>query len=190
MRAFAAGGVRDGYARSGGGYSEQTYARPPDRYAPIERTYAPMERYSNRPEPQVYNRPAMEAYNRAPAPIARPQVYSRPQEIVRPQAFGSPQPQGRLAYGPEAYGGGQRSYGNPMQAYRAPAPQAFARNGFAGRQPESLKAEKQPRSGGFFGGGYKEPKFKEPKMPKFKEPKMAGGKSFGGGHSGGGKHRG
>jgi len=188
MRAFAgqnsAGGMRSGYARPGGGYGAapaQGYARPPDHYAPVER-------YS-RQEPQVYNRPAMEAYNRAPAPIARPQVYSRPQEIVRPQAFSSP-PQSRLAYGPEAYNGGQRSYGNAGQAYRSAAPQAFARNDFAGRPSESFKAEKAPKSGGFFGGGNKAPTFKEPKMPKFKEPKMAGGKSFGGGHSGGGKHRG
>jgi hypothetical protein len=74
-----------------------------------------------------------------------------------------------------------------MQAYRAPA-ESFQRNDFAGRNSGSYK---EPKSGLFGGGGYKEPKFKEPKFKEPKVPKMSsgGGHSFGG-HSSGGKHRG
>ena len=75
----AVGGRRGGYARAG--VPMQGYARPAERNsysAPVERAYAPVERY-NRPEAQAYNRPTMEAYNRTPAPISRPQAYSSPQ---------------------------------------------------------------------------------------------------------------
>jgi hypothetical protein len=202
MRAFAAhgaGGWSDGGSRVA---SAQGYARP----APVERSYAPVDRYNrpeqqgyNRPAVQVYNQPRMEAYNRAPAPVSRPQAYSAPEN--------------RLAYGPSYYNGGANNSGGPRgftapaQPYRAPTQQAyrgpsesFGRGDF-GRGSESFKAEKEPKSGGFhpFGGGggssYKQPSYKEPKYsaPKFKEPKMAGGKSFGGGHSSShssGKHHG
>jgi hypothetical protein len=148
-----------------------------------------------------YRQGSMEAYNRAPAPISRPQTYSRPES--------------RLAYGPEAYGGSARSYsaseayrGQASQTYRAPTMQAnrgpsesFQSGGFGGRGSESYK---EPKSSGFhlFGSGSKEPRsyaqnsFKEPKFsapkysaPKFsapKAPKMSGGsKGFSGGHSSG-----
>jgi hypothetical protein len=157
--------------------------RPLNGYAPIQRSYAQVERY-NRPVPQVYTpRQQVEAYNRVPAPVQRAQEYSRPES--------------RLAYGPEAYGGGARSYAGPVQSYHAPAPQTYASRGdFGGRDSfnsGSFKAEKEPKSGGFhlFGGGgekapkysvpkFSEPKYKEPKYsaPKFKEPKMSGGKGF------------
>jgi hypothetical protein len=188
-------GERGGYVRPGGVASAQGFARQPERVAPVERSYAS----PTRPAAQGYNRPTMEAYNRSPAPISRPQMYSRPES--------------RLAYGPEAYGGSTRAYGG-ADAYRAPAAQSyrgggesFQNGGFGGRGPESFQ---QPKSDGFhaFGGsdkapkepkmyagnGFKEPKFSAPKFsaPKFsapKAPKMSGGgggKSFGsGGHSGG-----
>jgi hypothetical protein len=187
----AAGGMRNGYARSGGGGMApvQGYARPPERVAPVERSYAPA-----RPAAESYNRPTMEAYNRTPAPISRPQTYSSPQS--------------RLAYGPEAYGGSARSYSAPAQTYRAPAesyPRAdYGRssgyNSFQSTDSKSFKSyEKAEKSSGsrMFGGeSYKEPKFKEPSFkepkysaPKFKEPKAP--KMSGGGHSSGhsGGHR-
>ncbi len=54
----AVGGGRGGYARAGVA-PVQGYARPAERNsysAPVERAYAPVERY-NRPEAQAYNRP-------------------------------------------------------------------------------------------------------------------------------------
>jgi hypothetical protein len=196
---LAYGGRGVGAGRGGYGGSERGVARPWDggnRYAET-----PNRGYST---PSAGYRPGtMEAYNHAPAPISRPQTYSRPES--------------RLAYGPEAYSGAARSYGAPeayrgpaTQTYRAPTQQAyrgpsesFQGGGFTGRGSEQYK---EPKSSGFhpFGGGSKEPKmyaqnsFKEPKFsapkysaPKFsapKAPKMSGGggKSFGGGsHSGG-----
>jgi hypothetical protein len=189
-----------GVGRGGYGESGQGVARPWDggnRY-----TGAPSRGYS---VPSAgYRQGSTEAYNRTPAPISRPQTYSRPES--------------RLAYGPEAYGGSARAYGG-NEAYRSPATQTyrgpgessepFRGGGFGGRGSESFQQPKyqEPKPGGFhpFGGGSKEPKmyagnsFKEPKFsapkysaPKFsapKAPKMSGGgggKSFGGGgHSSG-----
>ena len=179
------GGVRNGYGRSGGGYgavSNQGYPRPPER--PLENRYAGAPNRGTQASNPAYNRSPVEAYNRAPAPIGRPQASSRSQEFSRPE--------GRLAYGPEAYGGGERSsYGGAGQRYRRPMQQAyraptenFQRNDFAGRNSGLFKAEKEPKSGGFhmFGSGGS-------KVPKFKAPKISGGgKSFSGGHSGGGGH--
>jgi hypothetical protein len=191
------GGMRDSYGRGGYG-GGGGIARPLDggsRYA-----VTPNRGYSS---PSAgYRQEPMEAYNRMPAPISRPQTYSRPEN--------------RLAYGPEAYGSTARSYSAPAQTYRSPAMQtyrspaeSFGRSDY-GRSSESFK---EPKSSGFhpFGGGNKEPKmyaengfgkapkFSEPKYsaPKFKEPKapkMSGGsKGFsGGGHSSGhsgGHHR-
>jgi hypothetical protein len=161
----------------------QGYARPPERVAPVERSYAPA-----RPAAESYNRAPLEAYNRTPAPISRPQTYSRPES--------------RLAYGPEAYGGSARSYSAPAQTYRAPA-ESYPRtdygrssgfNSFQSMGSKSFKSyEKAEKSSGsrmFGGDGYKEPKFKEPSFkepkysaPKFKEPKAP--KMSGGGHSSG-----
>jgi hypothetical protein len=158
-------GGRNGYGQRGVAPG-QGYARPPDHVAPVERAYA-------RQEPQMNNRPTMEAYNRTPAPISRP--YSAPTS--------------RLAYGPSYYNGGERGYAAPSQVYREPTMQAyrapsenFQRNDFAGRNSGSYK---EPKSGLFGGGGYKEPKFKEPKFsqPKYKEPKAP--KMSSGGHSSG-----
>jgi len=186
----AVGGMRNGYARSGGSGMApvQGYARPPERVAPVERAYAPV-----RPATESYNRPTMEAYNRTPAPISRPQAYSRPES--------------RLAYGPSYYNGGQRAAA-PVQTYRAPA-ESYPRSdygrtdygrtggGYNSFQPADSKSfksyEKAEKSSGtrmFGGDNYKEPKFKEPSFkepkysaPKFKEPKAP--KMSGGGHSSG-----
>lgn len=148
----------------------------------------------------VSQRPVMEAYNRAPAPITRMPAYG--------QTY---RPENRLAYGPEAYNGNQRSVGR-QEEYRAPVASFGGRspgagyNGFRSSDPGGYGSfDKQQKSGGFhlFGGGgskepkmsreyaynggrqpsFKEPKFKEPKEPKFKEPKMSGGGHSGGGHS-------
>jgi len=194
-----AGGVGGGYGRSGygtaGNYG-QGYPRSPAR--PLENRYAGEQNRGYQSSSPAYNRGTMEAYNRAPSPISRPQAYSRPQELSRPQTQAYSRPESRLAYGPEAYGGGERSsygsvgrgYSAPVQqAYRAPA-ESFQRNDFAGRSDfsgrssGSFKAEKAPKmsgGGGFhlFGGGGRH----EPKMPKMSS---GGSKSFGGGHSGGG----
>jgi hypothetical protein len=189
MLAFSGGGMagagRGGYARGGTG---QGYARPA---APVERSYAPVERY-DRPAAQAYNRPAMEAYNHTPAPISRPQTYSSPESRL---AYGPSYYNGGGAYNSRgAYNGGERAAA-PMQTYRSPE-ESFGRNDF-GRSSESFK---EPKSNGFhpFGGGNKEPKmyaengfgkapkFSEPKYsaPKFKEPKAP--KMSSGGHSSGG----
>ena len=176
MHAFAAqgaaSGLRNGYARPGGGSgvgSVQGYARPSDRVAPVTRAYAPVER-AYAPIARTSQGP-MEAYNRTPAPISRPQSYSRPES--------------RLAYGPGAYGGAERGYASPAQTYRAPV-ESYPRGGFDGRNSSSFKPGKEAKSGGFhlFGGGEKAPRFSEPKFsePKLKEPKMSS-KSFGGGRS-------
>jgi hypothetical protein len=155
----------------------------------VERVYAPA-----RPAAESYNRAPLEAYNRTPAPISRPQTYSRPES--------------RLAYGPEAYGGSARSY-SAREGYRAPAMQSYRSPAepFGRSDGRSSEAFKEPKSSGFhpFGGGNKEPKmyaengfgggkapkFSEPKYsaPKFKEPKVP--KMSGGGHSSGhsGGHR-
>jgi hypothetical protein len=169
------GGGRNGYGQRGA--------------APVERAYARQEpQVYSRQAAQAYNQPRLEAYNRTPAPISRPQVYSAPQ---RGLAYGPGAYDGRGAYngGERGYSVPSQSYREPtMQAYRAPA-ESFQRNDFAGRNSGSYK---EPKSGLFGGGGYKEPKFsepkfKEPKMPKFKEPKAP--KMSSGGHSsGGGKH--
>jgi hypothetical protein len=173
------GGVRNGYGRSGGGNGvafNQGYPRPPDR--PLENRFAGTQNRGTQASIPNYNRSPVEAYNRTPAPISRPQATSRPE--------------GRLAYGPGAYGAGERSsytgagqsYSRPMQqAYNAPT-ENFQRNDRAERPSGSFATEKEPRSNSFhmFGGGVsKEPKFKEPKM-------SGGGKSFSGTHSGGGGH--
>ena len=191
--AFAGGG-RGGYGRSGYGVAGNPgYGRSPAR--PLENRFAGEQNRGYQAANPAYNRGAMEAYNRAPT--SRPQAYGRPQEFARPQE--SNRPESRLAYGPEAYGGGERSaYGSAGRGYSAPTQQAYrapaenfqrgdsVRSGFSGRSAESFgsfKAEKAPKmsgGGGFhlFGGGSHEPKM----------PKMSGGgsKSFGGGHSGGG----
>ena len=204
MHAFAGhggmGGPRNGYgyARSGGGYAG---ASGPGAIARPRGGYTPADRY-NRQAPQSYNKPTMEAFNRTSAPISRPQTYA-------------PRSESRLAYGPEAYGGTQSGYGNPMQAYRSPS-ETFQHNDFGGRNSGSFATEKAPKSGGFhlFGSGNHEPKMSgsqknfafnnhEPKMSgggRFfgggghepKMPKMSGGgKSLnGGGHSSGGGHSG
>jgi hypothetical protein len=188
----AVGGMRNGYARSGrsGITPVQGYAQPAERYsAPVERSYAPV-----RPATESYNRAPLEAYNRTPAPISRPQAYSRPES--------------RLAYGPSYYNGGQRATA-PVQAHRAPA-ESYPRsdygrtdygrtgggyNSFQSADSKSLKSyEKAEKSSGshlFGGDGYKEPKFKEPsfKEPKFKGPKMPKEKSFSS-HSSGGRSSG
>jgi hypothetical protein len=186
MIAFAGRGGSNGYLRSGGA-PLQSYARTPERSAPVQRNYAPVERY-NQPVQQAYNRPTMEAYNRTPAPISRPQTYSSPQS--------------RLAYGPSYYnGGGERSYSAPGQSYRGPTMQTYrspaesvGRSDF-GRSSESFK---EPKSSEFhlFGGGDKEPKmyaqnsFKAPKFKEPKAPKMSGGgKGFSGGGHSSGHHR-
>jgi hypothetical protein len=192
------GGMRDSYGRGGYG-GGGGIARPLDggsRYA-----VTPNRGYSS---PSAgYRQEPMEAYNRMPAPISRPQTYSRPEN--------------RLAYGPEAYGGSSRAYGG-AEAYRAPATQtyrgpttqayrgpseSFQGGGFGGRGSGSFK---EPKSSGFhlFGGGNKEPKmpagnsfggnrsfggfgggksFGGSKPPKMSSPKSFGG---GGGHSSGG----
>ena len=172
-----------GYGRTGGGYGPPT---GPGSIAHPRDNDAPTDRYT-RPAP---SRPPTEAFNRGSAPISHPQ--------------------NRLAYGPEAYGGAQRGYANPMQTYHAPTEQFqrndFGRNDYGGRNSNQFAAEKAPKSGGFhlFGGGgssNKEPSFKQPKYsaPSFKEPRMpkmssgghsffSGGRSGGSGHSSGGGH--
>ncbi len=197
------GGVARGL---GGSASAHTYARPPTANTYAGNRFDSGVNRGTQPAAPMYRQAPVEAYNRQPAPIVRPlqQAYSRPES--------------RLAYGPEAYGAGARSYSAPMQqAYRAPA-ESFQRGGFdargAGGYTSYREPEKAEKSGGMhlFGGGnkqpkmysenrieggksssFKEPKFKQPsfKEPKFKEPKMSGGHSSGGhssGHSGGG-HR-
>ncbi|HUD23679.1 MAG TPA: DUF3300 domain-containing protein [Acidobacteriaceae bacterium] len=171
------GGVRNGYGRSGGesgGVYRQGPPRPPER--PMEDRFAGEPNRGAQASNPAYNRSPVEAYNRAPAPISRPQATNRPES--------------RLAYGPGAYGGDERSsYGRAEQSYSSPMQQSYRvpteniqRNELTGRTSGSYKAEKEPKSGAFHmfgGGGSKEPKFKEPKM-------SGGGKSFSGGHSGGG----
>ena len=91
-------GERSGYGRPGGVASAQGFVRQPERVAPVERSYAPA-----RPSAQSYNRSTMEAYNRPPAPIGRPEAYSRPES--------------RLAYGPSYYDGrGDYNGGEPRPA--------------------------------------------------------------------------
>jgi len=219
-RAFAGAGGGyayhgvNGYRGAGGVTPERGYARPPtqvaaNRYDAAPHYYRPENGYArsengytgpnaNRGyEPERPGYEQREAYNRAPAPVSRPQTYTAPQ-----QAYGRPQQaySNRLAYGPEAYGGAQRSVAAPVQrsfaapTYHAPAESfgredAYARPGNSFRsegslRPEqSFKAPKEPKSsGGFHGfGGGESHAMKAPKMPK--APKMSGHSS--GGHSSG-----
>lgn len=197
MGAFAGqggNGLRNGYGTAGGYGSGRGIARPRDAYG--DNRY---EGTSNRGYQALnpgFRRSTTEAYNRMPAATSRTQEY---------------RPESRLAYGPEAYGGGERGtergFGGSMQAYRAPT-SGFGRGNFGGRSSNSFSPEKQPKSGGFhlFGGGSSNTSKMSGGGRSFNSggsggfhlfgggshaPKMSGGgKSSGGGHSGGGSHSG
>jgi hypothetical protein len=186
------GGTANGYARSEGyGYNsarEQAMARPATGgYRGYSEGYA-------RPSIQ-----SQQAYNRAPAPIARPQQYSRPDSRPTQSYGGSGFYGAGRSYDNRGYEGrAGYGYGGAAPAYRGPAA-AYAHNDFAGRSSGAYGGRgfegysgKAQKSGGFhpFGGG------KEPKAPKaeksfghFHAEKggHAGGHS--GGHGGGGHHR-
>ena len=195
-----------GYARPGSGYYGGQAAQGAARAA-----------YAQPMQPRAQSN--MEAYSRAPEPVARMQQGARP-------GYGSGYGQGFAGYGsgvragsvynsPQpVYGGAQRGYGYPQQAYRAPAPvqqasrapaASVARGGYDGRAYASSGYAGQSFAGRAYNGGNEarlsQPKFNEPKysapkysqpkfsQPKYKEPKMASGGHSGGGH-GGGKHHG
>jgi len=191
-----------GYARPGNGYYGGQAAQGVARAA-----------YAQPAQPR------MDTYNRAPEPLARMQQSARPGYSGYGQGFASGAGYGsgvraRSVYNsPQpAYGGAQRGYGYPQQAYRAPEQQAYRapaaslpRGGYDGRAYASTGYAGQSFAGRPYAGGnearlsqpkfsppkYSAPKYSQPKysQPKFKEPKMASGGHSGGGHSGG-KHHG
>ncbi len=209
-RAFA--GYRGGtvnagsYGRGLGGYARPGSGDYGGQAAPARAAYAQPAQPQSR----------MEAYNRAPERVVRMQQSARP-------AYGPGFASGALAgYGsgvragsvysnPQpAYGGVQRGYGYPQQAYRAPEQQvyrapapslprgghdgrAYASSGYAGQSfaGRSYAGEARLSQPKFSEPKYSAPKYSQPKFsaPKFKEPKMASGGHTGGGHSSG-KHHG
>jgi len=121
-----------------------------------------------------YTRPSQEPYNRIQPTPARQQQYGR-------STYGS-------TYGSNLHSRPGATYGNPMQAYSAPA--ATIQRGYSGQRSSNAfmgnsfaKSPKPPKSSGFhsFGGGH------APKAPKSFSAHSGGGGHFSGGH-GGGKH--
>jgi len=192
-QAIGSYGTSGSFGRPGGGYGG-SFGEPAQRFMQTPYRY-----------PYGGNRPA-EGYNHGyqtspGAGYARPpqQAFNRVQPMPnRTQQYGGPG-YGSSFYSRPGENYGSRSgapYGNPLQAYHAPA--AGTQRDFFGRQSSSASMgrgfaqsySKPAHSGGFhlFGGGHGPKSFGGGKSKGFSGGKSYSGHSGGGGHGGGRHH--